>query len=46
VTGLEALLVDAYGAADPVRLDGVGGATTTTAKAAIVGRSDDPATES
>jgi 2-methylaconitate cis-trans-isomerase PrpF len=34
---LERLLVDAYGAADPVQLDGVGGATPTTSKAAVVG---------
>ena len=32
VDGLEALLVNAYGAADPVHLDGVGGATPTTSK--------------
>ncbi|WP_026360800.1 PrpF domain-containing protein [Amycolatopsis nigrescens] len=34
--GLEALLVNAYGAADPVQLDGVGGATPTTSKAAVI----------
>lgn len=34
---LEGFLVDAYGAADPVQLDGIGGATPTTSKAAIVG---------
>lgn len=34
---LERLLVDAYGADDPVHLDGVGGATPTTSKAAVVG---------
>lgn len=33
---LEGLLVSAYGAADPVQLDGVGGATPTTSKAAVV----------
>ncbi|MFC7345000.1 PrpF domain-containing protein [Saccharopolyspora griseoalba] len=33
---IEALLVNAYGAADPVQLDGVGGATPTTSKAAVV----------
>ena len=36
---LERLLVDAYGAADPVQLDGVGGATPTTSKAAVVSAS-------
>ncbi|TWF96011.1 PrpF domain-containing protein [Saccharopolyspora dendranthemae] len=35
---LEGLLVSAYGAADPVQLDGVGGATPTTSKAAVVRR--------
>ena len=34
---LERLLVGVYGAADPVQLDGVGGATPTTSKAAVVG---------
>ncbi|MDI3404757.1 PrpF domain-containing protein [Streptomyces cavernicola] len=34
---IERVLVDAYGAADPVQLDGVGGATPTTSKAAVVG---------
>jgi 2-methylaconitate cis-trans-isomerase PrpF len=34
--GIERLLVDAYGATDPVHLDGVGGATPTTSKAAVV----------
>ncbi|GAB2935218.1 PrpF domain-containing protein [Streptomyces mayteni] len=34
--GLERLLVNAYGATDPVHLDGVGGATPTTSKAAVV----------
>lgn len=36
---LERLLVGAYGAADPVQLDGVGGATPTSSKAAVVGAS-------
>ncbi|WP_338692598.1 PrpF domain-containing protein [Streptomyces sp. Q6] len=36
---IERVLVDAYGAADPVQLDGVGGATPTTSKAAVVGAS-------
>ncbi|MFJ8816077.1 PrpF domain-containing protein [Amycolatopsis thermoflava] len=39
---LERLLVGAYGATDPVQLDGVGGATPTTSKAAVVRRSDEP----
>ena len=39
---LEELLVRAYGAGDPVQLDGVGGATPTTSKAAVVGRSEVP----
>ncbi|MER5390672.1 PrpF domain-containing protein [Saccharopolyspora sp. NPDC002686] len=39
---LEGLLVNAYGAADPVQLDGIGGATPTTSKAAVVGASDAP----
>ncbi|MER7203718.1 PrpF, AcnD-accessory [Streptomyces sp. CB01635] len=34
---IERILVDAYGAADPVQLDGIGGATPTTSKAAVVG---------
>ena len=42
VDGLEALLVNAYGAADPVHLDGVGGATPTTSKAAVVRPSGTP----
>lgn len=42
VDSLEGLLVNAYGAADPVQLDGVGGATPTTSKAAIVRASDAP----
>ncbi|QWF76980.1 PrpF domain-containing protein [Amycolatopsis sp. CA-230715] len=37
---LERLLISAYGAADPVQLDGVGGATPTTSKAAVVRRAD------
>ncbi|MFJ2967339.1 PrpF domain-containing protein [Streptomyces collinus] len=36
------LLVSAYGATDPVELDGVGGATPTTSKAAVVGASPEP----
>lgn len=36
---IERILVDAYGAADPVQLDGIGGATPTTSKAAVVGAS-------
>ncbi|WP_416974254.1 PrpF domain-containing protein [Streptomyces sp. 4F14] len=39
---LERLLVAAYGAGDPVELDGVGGATPTTSKAAVVGVSPAP----
>ena len=39
---LERLLVAAYGATDPVELDGVGGATPTTSKAAVVGASPEP----
>ncbi|MEU9574753.1 PrpF domain-containing protein [Streptomyces massasporeus] len=39
---LEKLLVSAYGASDPVELDGVGGATPTTSKAAVVGASPEP----
>ncbi|MFJ4277540.1 PrpF domain-containing protein [Streptomyces massasporeus] len=39
---LENLLVSAYGATDPVELDGVGGATPTTSKAAVVGASPEP----
>ncbi|EFL29951.1 methylitaconate delta2-delta3-isomerase [Streptomyces viridochromogenes DSM 40736] len=39
---LEKLLVAAYGAADPVELDGVGGATPTTSKAAVVSASPEP----
>ncbi|MEU2231488.1 PrpF domain-containing protein [Streptomyces vietnamensis] len=39
---LERLLVAAYGATDPVELDGVGGATPTTSKAAVVGASPRP----
>ncbi|MGY1440013.1 PrpF domain-containing protein [Streptomyces reniochalinae] len=36
---LEKLLVGAYGSTDPVELDGVGGATPTTSKAAVVAAS-------
>ncbi|MER5204050.1 PrpF domain-containing protein [Streptomyces sp. NPDC002825] len=39
---LERLLVAAYGATDPVELDGVGGATPTTSKAAVVSASPEP----
>ncbi|MCX2729604.1 PrpF, AcnD-accessory [Saccharopolyspora sp. NFXS83] len=39
---LERVLVDAYGSADPVQLDGVGGATPTTSKAAVVSASQAP----
>lgn len=39
---IEALLVNAYGAADPVQLDGIGGATPTTSKAAVVRPSGAP----
>ncbi|MBA2811294.1 PrpF, AcnD-accessory [Streptomyces sp. KM273126] len=39
---LEKLLVAAYGSTDPVELDGVGGATPTTSKAAVVGASPEP----
>ncbi|MEU3424499.1 PrpF domain-containing protein [Streptomyces gardneri] len=39
---LERLLVAAYGSTDPVELDGVGGATPTTSKAAVVGASPQP----
>ncbi|MFF0006309.1 PrpF domain-containing protein [Streptomyces tibetensis] len=39
---LEKLLVSAYGATDPVELDGVGGATPTTSKAAVVGAAPEP----
>ncbi|MEU3088436.1 PrpF domain-containing protein [Streptomyces massasporeus] len=39
---LERLLVAAYGATDPVELDGVGGATPTTSKAAVVSASPQP----
>ncbi|MFF8881531.1 PrpF domain-containing protein [Streptomyces flaveolus] len=42
---LEKLLVAAYGATDPVELDGVGGATPTTSKAAVVSASPDPGTD-
>lgn len=39
---LERVLVGAYGSADPVQLDGVGGATPTTSKAAVVATSQAP----
>lgn len=39
---LEKMLVAAYGGGDPVELDGVGGATPTTSKAAIVSASPEP----
>ncbi|MGX1315965.1 2-methylaconitate cis-trans-isomerase PrpF [Streptomyces calvus] len=39
---LERLLVAAYGATDPMELDGVGGATPTTSKAAVVSASSEP----
>ncbi|HSY00348.1 MAG TPA: PrpF domain-containing protein [Streptomyces sp.] len=39
---LEGLLVAAYGATDPVELDGVGGATPTSSKAAVVSASSHP----
>lgn len=39
---LERMLVAAYGATDPVELDGVGGATPTTSKAAVVSASPQP----
>ncbi|WP_326685903.1 PrpF, AcnD-accessory [Streptomyces sp. NBC_01795] len=39
---LEKLLVSAYGSTDPVELDGVGGATPTTSKAAVVSVSPEP----
>ncbi|MDW8804298.1 PrpF domain-containing protein [Streptomyces scabiei] len=42
---LERLLVAAYGATDPVELDGVGGATPTTSKAAVVSASSRPDTD-
>ncbi|MHA6800216.1 PrpF domain-containing protein [Bounagaea algeriensis] len=39
---LDRLLVNAYGAGDPAHIDGVGGATPTTSKAAFVQSSDQP----
>lgn len=42
---LEELLVAAYGGSDPVELDGVGGATPTTSKAAVVSVSAEPGTD-
>ena len=41
-TDLEAMLVAAYNAADRRQIDGVGGATSTTSKAAVVGPSRAP----
>lgn len=37
--GLDGVLVSAFGSGDPLQLDGVGGGTSTTSKAAIVRRS-------
>lgn len=42
---LEKLLVAAYGSTDPVELDGVGVATPTTSKAAVVSPSPEPGTD-
>lgn len=42
VDSFDDLLVNAYGAADPVQLDGVGGATPTTSKAAVIRQSEVP----
>ncbi|RZQ60979.1 PrpF domain-containing protein [Amycolatopsis suaedae] len=42
LAGIEELLVNAYGADDPVQLNGVGGATPTTSKAAVVRPSHAP----
>jgi 2-methylaconitate cis-trans-isomerase PrpF len=39
---VDAVLSAAFGSGDPRQLDGIGGATATTSKAAIVGRSADP----
>ncbi|MBB5906388.1 hypothetical protein BKA25_000704 [Actinoalloteichus hymeniacidonis] len=39
---LDRILASAFGSADPRQIDGVGGATSTTSKAAIVRRSEDP----
>lgn len=38
---IEALLIDTFNAADPRQIDGVGGATSTTSKAAVVSASSD-----
>lgn len=40
--GLDALLTSAFGSGDPRQLDGVGGGSSTTSKAAIVRRSPQP----
>ncbi|MCF6385622.1 PrpF, AcnD-accessory [Mycobacterium sp. MBM] len=40
--GLDALLTSAFGSGDPRQLDGVGGGSSTTSKAAIVRRSREP----
>lgn len=40
---LDAVLTAAFGAEDPRQLDGVGGGSSTTSKAAVVRRSSDPA---
>lgn len=40
--GLDALLSSAFGAGDPRQLDGVGGGSSTTSKAAVVRRSREP----
>lgn len=37
--GLDGVLISAFGSGDPLQLDGVGGGTSTTSKAAIVRRS-------
>lgn len=39
-TEIEALLIDTFNAADPRQIDGVGGATSTTSKAAVVSASE------
>lgn len=40
--GLDALLTSAFGSGDPRQLDGVGGGSSTTSKAAVVRRSPQP----
>ncbi|GGG16453.1 hypothetical protein GCM10007304_33210 [Rhodococcoides trifolii] len=40
--GLDAILSSAFGSGDPRQLDGVGGGSSTTSKAAIVRRSSEP----